>query len=89
MRDTQVLETHYTRIGSPFRPHTVYQTITHDMALRSRLVAYFVHRDGEIIADSIDFSVDISFENKVSRLNFSSDQKTQIMSELGHFLYII
>lgn len=65
VRDRKILATHYTRIGSPYRPHTVYETITSDMAPSAQLVAYFIHKDGEITADAINFNVDINFQNEV------------------------
>ena len=59
------MATHFTRIGSPYRPHTIYEKITHEMAPSGSLVAYFIDKNGEIIADIIRFRVEVQFQNSV------------------------
>ena len=47
----------------------MYETITPEMAPTAQMVAYFVHTDGEIIADAIEFSVDpLNFQNNVNAI---------------------
>ena len=59
------MATHFTRIGSPYRPHTIYEKITHEMAPSGSLIAYFIDKNGEIIADIIRFTVEVQFQNSV------------------------
>ena len=59
------MATHFTRIGSPYRPHTIYEEITHEMAPSGSLIAYFIDKNGEIIADLIRFKVEVLFQNSV------------------------
>ncbi|KAL5016867.1 hypothetical protein ScPMuIL_006456 [Solemya velum] len=47
--------------------------ITHLMTPTAELIAYYVRPDGEVVADTITFDVDGSFQNKVS-LDFNQNQ---------------
>ncbi|XP_052280940.1 CD109 antigen-like [Dreissena polymorpha] len=50
----------------PFSGGSFKFNITKEMAPSSRLVAYFINTDGEIVADGLNFVVEDMFENKVS-----------------------
>ncbi|XP_045204827.2 CD109 antigen-like [Mercenaria mercenaria] len=74
IKNKKIIETHYTHIASVYQKNTFYVTMTSEMVPECILLAYFYNeKHGEIVADAIKFSVDMSFKNDVT-LRFDRTQ---------------
>ena len=54
------------KIGSRACNLSIKFPITHDMAPSSKLIVYYVRGNAEVVADTIQFTVQPEFKNKVN-----------------------